>query len=220
VPGGALGSLDLASPAPGLAVFQPRRGYRFGVEVYALAHFALAVPARRAIDLGTGCGIVGLLLAHAGLVVEAVEHDLAWTALARFNVVMSRHDVRVRRLSVRPGTALGLGAVDLVVTNPPWFDPAQGPVSPNRRKAMARTMSIATVADFVDAGLRLAPRVCVVARVERAPMLCRPGSHLARRARLGAKLLLAEVRRGEGSCREEEIDLDAAYRRFSRGRGG
>ncbi|MBM4368947.1 MAG: hypothetical protein FJ102_22215, partial [Deltaproteobacteria bacterium] len=123
------------------------------------------------------------------------------------------------RLTVRPGTAPGLGPADVVVTNPPWFDPAQGPVSPNRHKAVARTMSIATVADFVDAGLCLAPRVCVVTRVERESMLCRPGSHLARRAEIGTKLLLAEMRRGEGSCRAEEIDLAAAYRRFSRGRG-
>lgn len=218
MPRGALGSLDLASPAPGLAVLQPRRGYRFGVEVYALAHFALLAPARRAIDLGAGSGIIGLLLARAGLEVEAVERDPAWTGLAKLNAKLSRQTVRVHRFTLRPGTAPGLRPADLVVTNPPWFDPAAGPVSPDRRKAVARTMSIGTVADFVDAGLRLAPRVCVVTRVEREPMLSRPGAHVARRAPLGTKLLLAEVRRGEGNCREEVIDLDAAYRRFSRER--
>ncbi len=208
----------MASPAPGLSVLQPTRGYRFGVEVYALAHFALGLPARRAIDLGAGSGIVGLLLAHAGLDVEAVERDRAWTALARVNARLSRRELPVHHLAVRRGTVPSLKRADVVVTNPPWFFPAEGPVSPDRHKATARTMSIATVADFVDTGLQLAPRVCVVTRVEREPMLSRPGTHVARRARLGSKLILAEVRAGEGTRADEVLDLDAAYRRFSRER--
>ncbi len=113
---------------------------------------------------------------------------------------------------VRPSRA----PVDLVVCNPPWFEPAAGPVSPDRRRAAARTMLGASVADFVDAGLLLAPRVCIVTRVERQAMLDRPGAHLARWARLGRKVILAEVRRGPGAGAEETLDLAAAYARFGR----
>lgn len=212
-----------------MVVLQPRRGYRFGVEVYALAAFALGgdqhLP-RTGVDLGAGSGVVGLLLSWRGVEVTAVERDPAWCALARANAKLSRHELRVRRGTVAGGRLWPpLAEADVVVTNPPWFHPAEGPASPDPRRAAARTMGAATVADFVDAGLLLAPRVCVVTRVEREGMLVRPGSHVARVARLGRRVVLAEVRRDSGPCVEERLDLLSVYASFGRplspgGRGG
>ena len=217
------GELTEDQPAPGLRVLQPRRGYRWGVEVYALAAFALGIggpepmPAATAIELGSGSGVVSLLLASLGLRVRGWERDPAWVALARASARHSRFpgSARFAVRDVRAPTRAG--PADVVVCNPPWFPPAAGPISPDARKAAARTMLHGTVQDFVEAGLRSAPRVCVVSRPERVGALRLSGAHLARLASLpGAAVALAEVRQGEGTTRHEAFNVPAAYAAFRR----
>lgn len=206
--------LTRETPAPGVVVWQPKRGYRYGVEVYALAAFALrGGDARTAVDLGCGSGVVALLLASRGVTVRAVDRDPRWVALARRSAAESGLPVTVEQADVR---TLAGPPVDLAVTNPPWFPPDE-PVPPDPWKAGARAMLHGDVRAFVEAGLRLAPRVCVVTRVERERDLA--GLWIARRATLGAKVLLVEVRPGEGETAEEPVDVEGAYRLF-RGAAG
>lgn len=218
----SFGELTDDTPAPGLRVSQPRRGYRWGVEVYALVGFAVGVGApapvpvaTRAVELGAGSGVVSLLLAARGVAVQGWDRDPAWVALARRNRRRSPGAVGGVHFGVADVRTLRAGAdVDLVVTNPPWFDPGAGPLAPDPRKAAARTMLHGTVEDFVAAGLRLAPRVCVVTRAERLAALRVEalGAHVARRAWLpGGGVGLAELRRGPGPTREEVLDLHRIY---------
>jgi tRNA1(Val) A37 N6-methylase TrmN6 len=196
--------LTRETPAPGLTVWQPRRGYRFGGEVYALAAFALrGGPARTAIDLGCGSGVVGLLLARRGVEVRGVERDVRWVAVARRNAEASAVCFTVEHADVR--TWSGTPA-DLVVANPPWFVPTD-PVSPDPWRAVSRSMLHGDVADFAAAGLRHAPRVCLVTRRERLGGL--PG-YVARRVDLPDDVVLVELRDGRGETRLEELDVVAA----------
>jgi len=145
-----------------LVCWQPRRGYRYGVEAYALASFALRSsehPAATAIDLGAGSGIVALLLASRGVRVTAVERDLRWAEALTRSVAESAVEVQVVWADAR---AVSLPHVDLVVANPPWYDPSRGSVAPDDHKAHARSTLHGAPADFVRAGLRVAPRVCIV----------------------------------------------------------
>jgi tRNA1(Val) A37 N6-methylase TrmN6 len=206
----AASDLTCESPAPGLAVWQPRRGYRFGVEVYALAGFALAGGAAgTAIDLGCGSGVIGLLLAWRGVAVRAVERDPRWVTLARRNVAESGVSLPVEEADVRAWSG---APADLVVCNPPWFPPEE-PTSPDPWKASSRAMIHGNVADFVACGLRHAPRVCVVTRREREAGL--PG-HVARRATLGRGVVLLDIRAGQGTTVEESLDLPSIYASFGR----
>ena len=202
------------SPAPGVRCGPPRRGYRWGVEVYALAAFALGggPTPRSAADLGAGSGIVGLLLAYAGLRVEAWERAAAWhPALAR-SIAESGAPIRVHADDVR--SVEGPRRFDVVVTNPPWF-PADQPRSPDPWRAECRSMIHGDTRAFVDAGLRLAPRVCLVTRPARRPDLV--GYQVVRQSQLGDQVLLVEV--GEGAASPawpapEALDLVTAYARF------
>jgi len=210
------GDLSEETPAPGLRVLQPRRGYRWGVEVYALAGFALGAggpagfPVARAIELGSGSGVVSLLLASRGVAVRGWERDPAWVALAQESARRStvRGSVRFAVRDVRASTRAR--PADVVVANPPWFSPTAGPISPDDRKAAARTMLHGTVQDFVEIGLHLAPRVCVVTRAERLAELRLDNAYVARRTWLpGGKVGLVELRRGAGETVEEALDAEA-----------
>lgn len=204
--------LTEASPAPGLVVAQPRRGHRWGVEVYLLAHFVLAAgPVATAVDLGTGSGIVALLLAWRGVRVTAVERDRAWLELARRNVARSGLPVTVVEGDARRWRG---PPVDAVVCNPPWFDPAAGPIPADPMRAAARATLHGGPAEFVRAGLGMAPRVCLVGF--EAPAV--GGARVTRWARHG-RLRLAEYRAGAGEAGPEEpVDLAAVYEGF-RSRG-
>jgi tRNA1(Val) A37 N6-methylase TrmN6 len=203
--------LTRETPAPGLVVWQPRRGYRFGVEVYALAAFALGggTPAT-AIDLGCGSGVVGLLLAWRGVRVTGVDREPRWTALARRSAAESGLSAVFVDADVR---AWAGPRADLVVSNPPWFPPDE-PRSPDPWKAASRSMIHGDVRAFAEAGLRLAPRVCLVTRRERERDLA--GLPLARRARLGDEVVLLELREGAATLVDEPLDLPAAYAAFGR----
>lgn len=206
--GPAPDALSADTPAPGLIVRQPRRGYRWGVEVYLLADFALrgGVPAT-ALDLGCGSGVIGLLLASQGVAVTLVEREPSWAPLLTRSIADSGRGTALFQDVRTLGPEV---CAELVVSNPPWFSPDE-PIPPDPWKAAARAMLHGDVDEFVAAGLRAAPRVCLVTRrVVVAP----DGAHVARVARHGDKLSFTELRRGDGPCAEEPIDVDAAYRRF------
>lgn len=207
--------LSAETPAPGLVLLQPKRGYRYGVEVYLLADFALHRPAQSVLDLGCGSGIVGLLLASQGLSVIGVEREASWIDLAQESIRRSQVGMTVVQADIREFQ----GEADLVVCNPPWF-PAHFPLATDPVRAAARSMLHGDVADFVDAGLRMAPRVCIVTRPERLADLHRPNSFIARIAHHGERLLLAEICRGSGTTEAVSIDMEAAYARFRGLRAG
>ena len=135
---------------------QPARGYRVNVDAILLAAFA-AVPRRRArvVDLGAGVGAVGLALHDAGLVRElhAVDSEPLLAALLRENLERSgvpgavyERDLAVAGLP----RALAQGA-DLVVSNPPFFEPGTGRTQAHPRAARGRT---GVLAPFVAAAAR------------------------------------------------------------------
>lgn len=193
------------TPAPGVVVWQPARGYRYGIEVYALATLALLGPHATALDLGAGSGIVGLLLASRGSRVTAVEREAEWAEAMRRSVGESAVGIEIVEEDVREFRG---PRFEVVVANPPWFDPSAGPVARDRLRAAARTAFHGGLAAFVAAGLRHADRVCAVTRGEDLPPAC----HVARRARLGRHVRLIEVRPGEG--RAEEVELPDVYAAF------
>ena len=53
-----------------LVVEQPEDGYRYSIEPFLLADFVSLSSGCRVLDVGTGCGIIPLLLATRGIVGE------------------------------------------------------------------------------------------------------------------------------------------------------
>jgi tRNA1Val (adenine37-N6)-methyltransferase len=109
----------------GSKILQKKAGYRFSIDALLLAHFAHIRPGEKVIDLGTGCGVIPLILIFRRKAekVMAVEIQPSLADLARRNVRLNRMASRVRiwerdfRQLKGPAWMAGF---DVVLANPPY----------------------------------------------------------------------------------------------------
>ncbi|MDL2268548.1 methyltransferase [Desulfosarcina sp. OttesenSCG-928-A07] len=122
---------------------QPKDGYRFSIDAVILSHLSRPAPDARVLDLGTGCGVIPIMMAfrQTDLRLVGVEIQPALAGFARQNVAENKMADRIRILE-KDMTELSLeeveGPVDLVVTNPPYRKLDSGRCNPNPQRAMAR----------------------------------------------------------------------------------
>ena len=122
---------------------QPASGYRFSIDAVILAHLAGPLSGETVLDLGTGCGVIPIMLAyrHPDIRVTGVEIQPALAAAARQNVSANHLSRRVRILEAdmrRLTLAEVDGPVDLVVSNPPYRRLNSGRINIHSQKAVAR----------------------------------------------------------------------------------
>src|SRR5512145_3108418 len=109
----------------GLTLHQSTHGYRFALEAFLLADFVPAPASDPLIDLGTGCGVVALLLARRfpRLCCVGLEIQRSLVALARQNVVCNglEHYIGIVQGDMRQVSSLfPAGLFGTVVCNPPY----------------------------------------------------------------------------------------------------
>ena len=150
---------------PFLRVRQPREGYRFSIDSVLLADFASPWCGRAVLDLGTGSGVVLLLLARRCDVLKTgvgVEIQRPLWESARRNIRENGFGERLSAvLGDLRGEVPGLPprAFDLVVSNPPYRKIGEGRRNPDPRKEIARHEVACTMADVFSSARRyLAPR--------------------------------------------------------------
>lgn len=122
---------------------QPTSGYRFSIDAVILAHLALPLASSRVVDLGTGCGVIPIMMAYRcpAIHLVGVEIQPALCAVARQNVADNHMADRIRILEadMRALSRSDVGgAVDLVVSNPPYRPLNSGRVSRDSQRAVAR----------------------------------------------------------------------------------
>lgn len=125
-----------------IAIDQPARGYRAGMDAALLAAACDAGPRERVLE--AGCGVGGALLSAAarrpGTRFVGVERDAAMAGLARANAVANGMADRVEIVAgeVEAGfKALALAPFDHVFSNPPFFDDPAALRAPDPAKAGA-----------------------------------------------------------------------------------
>ena len=131
-------------------------GYRFSVDAVLLAHFATPKAGQQVLDLGCGCGVIGLILAyrHPQITLCGLELQAELAQLAEENVaangVASRYQILnsdVRAINI----VLAPESFDLVVCNPPYREQASGRLNTNDQAALARHEVQGSLVDFVRA---------------------------------------------------------------------
>lgn len=173
-----------------LRVFQPRIGYRAGIDaVLAAAAVPLGNLAKsNVLDAGAGAGVVGLCIASRSPTahVTMVEIDPTLATLARRNighnnfsqrVNVVEHDIGVGGAAFDPTTGhpdLLPGSYDHVVSNPPFYFEGRGTPSPRASKARAHAMAAADLdawVRFLAAGCKTGGTITVINRTDVLPDL-------------------------------------------------
>jgi len=126
-----------------IKVYQNRNGYRFSADALLLYSFVNVKHIKNIADLGTGSGIIGLLLAkkYPAAKVLLVELQKSLYSLAERNIVLNslEEQVQVIHADIKDLKTLALHRTyDLVVSNPPFRKPATGHLSNGEEKAVAR----------------------------------------------------------------------------------
>ena len=164
----------------GLTLLQPRDGYRFTLDPLLLCDFSDAQGEQQIADLGTGSGVMALVLARmaADASIVAFEQDAATAGLAQQNARLNGLEDRVTVLHedlLQVRRNLAVSSCDLVVSNPPYRKQGRGRLNPHPGKLAARHETTATLADFLAAAKYLVKpvtgRICLVYHPDRLPDL-------------------------------------------------
>lgn len=158
-----------------LKISQEGLGYRYSLDAILLACYAAPSQKDRIIDLGTGCGVISLLMAYrySKIKIYGVEIQKALASIADLNVHQNRLKDRIiiicqDMLTLRPDQLSG--PVDLVVCNPPYRKAASGRINPDYQRAVARHEIKITLAGVIETArrlLRTAGRFVIIYPVER-----------------------------------------------------
>ena len=141
-----------------LKLIQSRDGYRFSIDAVLLSQFATIRSGDVVIDLGTGCGVIPLILlltkpvghvfgldVQEGLITQAARNARLNGFEKKMNVV--RGDIR------HPPFASGIA--NHVVCNPPYRKIKSGRINPDPQRAIARHELLVSLDDILRAAAAL-----------------------------------------------------------------
>lgn len=144
----------------GFQIIQNEKLFCFGMDAVLLSGFAHVKEGGRALDLGTGTGIIPILLAaktkgeyFAGLEISALSADMA-----RRSVLHNGLEERIEIIQgdiKEAGELFAPASFDTVTSNPPYMIGQHGLTNPDIEKAAARHEIFCTLEDVVRAAAKL-----------------------------------------------------------------
>ncbi len=140
----------------GLFILQKNDGFRFGTDAVLLVHFARLRPRDRVADMGTGTGILPLLMSRTEPTARffAFERQADMADMARRSVAGNglAERITVYNADYRDAAAtLGSGSVDAVVCNPPYGKTGGAAPDETEARRMACRETDGTLAELARA---------------------------------------------------------------------
>jgi len=159
----------------GLKIIQDPQGFCFGIDAVLLSSFAKAKYKETVVDLGTGTGIIPLLMygKYKPKKIIGVEIQKEVADMAKRSIKLNGLDDKIE---IYEGDIkdcfkyLGVNIYDVVVTNPPYKKILTGLVNPKDKKAISRHEILVNLDEVIFSASRLLKglgRLYMVHRPER-----------------------------------------------------
>lgn len=148
----------------GYMLIQNPKQFCFGIDAVLLSWFANVKPQEQVLDMGTGTGIVPILLKarypkgkYTGLEIQEESADVARRSVAYNHL---EEDIIITTGDIKEAAAIYGGAFfDVVTTNPPYMVGNHGLTWDNQAKMIARHETLCTLEDVISQAAKvLKPR--------------------------------------------------------------
>ena len=141
-------------------IIQDPERFCFGMDAVLLSGFARAKEGDRVLDLGTGTGIIPILMeaktqaAHfTGL---EIQHESADMAARSVSLNHLEGKIEIVTGDIKEAVSLfGAASFDVVTCNPPYMTEHHGLTNPEAPKAIARHELLCTLEDVISQAARL-----------------------------------------------------------------
>lgn len=144
----------------GYQIIQSPEKFCFGMDAVLLSGFATAPEGARVLDLGTGTGIIPILMAAKtdakeliGLEIQEESADMAQRSVVLNDL---QDKVRIVQGDIKEaGQIFDAASFDVVTSNPPYMIGGHGLKNPDGPKAIARHEVLCDLEDVIRAAARL-----------------------------------------------------------------
>lgn len=138
----------------GYKIIQNPEKFCFGMDAVLLSGFAKIKPSESTLDMGTGTGIIPILLAgktkgqhFTGLEIQEESADMARRSVL-YNELQDRIDIVTGDIK-EASKLFGAGSFDVVTCNPPYMNYQHGLVNEAMPKAIARHEILCSLEDVI-----------------------------------------------------------------------
>ena len=139
----------------GYKIIQDPGRFCFGMDAVLLSGFAKVKPGERVVDLGTGTGIIPILLearskgaSFTGLEIQPESADMASRSV-QLNDLQER--VHIVNGDIKEAVQIfGAASCHVVTSNPPYMTAQHGLQNPDQPKAIARHEVLCTLEDVIS----------------------------------------------------------------------
>lgn len=144
----------------GYKIIQNENKFCFGMDAVLLSGFASVKEGENVLDLGTGTGIIPILLAgktkgrhFTGLEIQSSSADMAVRSV-KYNHLEDR--ISIVEGDIREaGKVFEPASFDVITSNPPYMTGQHGLVNPDQEKAIARHEICCTLEDVISQTAKL-----------------------------------------------------------------
>lgn len=141
-----------------LKIIQDKTGFCFGIDSIILSDFVNNVKkGNTVIDLGTGTGILGILLCKktelGNIIGIEKQKDVAEMASrsVKLNDLQDKFTIINEDIkNIIPKKIIQKSTVDIIVTNPPYKELKDGIINENEKKMISRHETSAKLKDFIE----------------------------------------------------------------------
>jgi len=142
-----------------LKIIQNTEGFCFGMDAVLLANYCDIKRNSTVVDLGTGTGIIPLIIWGKNNVnkIYGIEIQKEVSEMAKRSIVMNDIDnIEIVNVDLKNAPdELGINKYDVVTSNPPYMPAGEGLLNPGDKKAISRHELKCNLEDVIRVGSRL-----------------------------------------------------------------